>query len=377
MNTLKLLGSPDAKEVLCSRLESPNWGIQQQAAEALAEIPFDGKVELLGEALLDQKTHARLRATLAELLGDITTDESLNCLLKAFPLVDGMAQTAVVVALSKLKDPRASSELAKLAESSSAPLDNRLAAIDALATVGAPDSIVTLTSLAESPTESHLIRGHCIVGLKELRAIASLPCLLKIAENEEEHVPLRVAALDAMSGLDAPELIAVARKLMGHDDPRLRLSAVYALGKMGDHTSFHEISKWALAEGESESTRIACLRALLDMDETIAGELIVSHFETLPIDCKCDIVKYMGEKELSSAVDFFINLANSPDTAGDTRLQIRSIAALSKLRDHHVVQARLRILRDPQKNEHVRVASAEALGEQKPLVDPQWLGGEC
>ena len=73
-------------------------------------------------------------------------------------------------------------------------------------------------------------RRELIVALGETRSANAVPLLVELASNTDERVPLRIAALDALSKVGDPAGLEAVLLCVRTNDPNVRSSAVAALG---------------------------------------------------------------------------------------------------------------------------------------------------
>jgi HEAT repeat protein len=73
-------------------------------------------------------------------------------------------------------------------------------------------------------------RREVIAALGETRSANAVPLLVELASNTDERIPLRIAALDALSRVGDPEGLDAILTCVRTNDPNVRSAAVAALG---------------------------------------------------------------------------------------------------------------------------------------------------
>lgn len=158
--------------------------------------------------------------------------------------------------------------------------------------------------------------------------------LRAVIENADEDIEVRRRALESIAFINEQWVQRLIDRAYDHDDPRMRLSAVFAMGRSAEPL-------WA---------------------ETVLAEL---HSETA--DMRCEAARASGELELRRAVDPLIRLLVDPDA----KVQEMAIWALGQVGGQKARRALEACVAEG--NEAMAAAASEALDETEFSVRPMDL----
>ncbi len=259
------VGGNDAVQALIETLETdPMGSVRFFAADSLGKIAGKEAIPALTLALDHHKENVHQAA--AQALGEIA-DRLRNPILfdaatqKLVPLLraDHEVREAVVIALGKIRDPRAAQAVATLMAKTFSKQEIRLAA-EALIRIGRPAVSPLRQILAEASDLSAIaaalalgrigdpvaapsliqalqhrhdeVRRQAAMALGKLKIQAAVPHLLAVLEDND--APVRVAVANALGEMHAKEAIETLQSLATYDfQASVRAAAEAALNKIG------------------------------------------------------------------------------------------------------------------------------------------------
>lgn len=375
------IGSSQSVDFLVKALKHQNWGVQQRAVETLGKLMHPSKLEIIGGVLMDVGAHTRVKSTAAKILGEATSEISLQLLLEATKTADDSALEEVVTALGSLKDARAAGALTEILLDGTRPENLRRYAAQALGSIQSKHGTEVLMALIVDKTEGHLIRGSAIISLGKLMVREAIPSLCMMAEDDDEYVPLRIAAMSALTKFIAIEVIPISRRLMKATDPSLVEAGIIALGQHRDHASFADIQAILVSSDIADGIKMACVIAMLKINVTRATSCVIAAFDGLSAIVQEGIIREFGEQKCWPAVRFLIDLVNAPADATGLDIQVRAVQSLKHLKEHRVVEALCKVVVDDTRPVVLRSITARSLGafrgfiteaRLKELVRPDW-----
>ncbi len=259
------VGGADAVRALITALDSdPMGSVRFFAADSLGKIAGKEAIPSLTTALDHRKENVHQSA--ARALGEIA-DRVRNPILfdeatrKLVPLLraDQEVREAVITALGKIRDPRATQAVATLMSKTFNKQEIRLAA-EALIRIGRPSvsplqqilaqagdlsaiaAALALGRIGDTTAAPSLIqaldhrhdevRRQAAMALGKLKVYSAVPKLLAVLEDND--APVRVAVANALGEMRAKEAIETLQSLATYDfQASVRAAAEAALNKIG------------------------------------------------------------------------------------------------------------------------------------------------
>ena len=192
------LGTRDAVPDLVRALRDPVVDVRVVAAAAIWRLPDPAAVPALMELLADPDANARQWATLA--LGVIRDTRAGPSLLAMLDDPEAAVRLDVIRSLGRIRTPLALAPLEARAESESAPLDERVEAVSAVAVLDAPQRIDALVRLLDA--RERRVREAVISALGQVGDALTLPALRR--RRAVERTPsVRTAIDEAVAAIEA------------------------------------------------------------------------------------------------------------------------------------------------------------------------------
>jgi HEAT repeat protein len=192
------LGTRDAVPDLVRALRDPVVDVRVVAAAALWRLPDPAAVPPLLDLLSDPDANARQWATLA--LGVIRDTRAVAPLVALLDDPEGAVRLDVIRSLGRIRAAAALAPLEERAGEASAPADERVEAVNAIAALEAPQRIDALVRLIDS--RERRVREAAVVALGQVGDALALPALRR--RRGEERVPaLRTAIDTAIAAIEA------------------------------------------------------------------------------------------------------------------------------------------------------------------------------
>jgi len=158
-----------------------------------------------------------------------------------------------------------------------------------------------------------------IIAIGETKAVKTVPLLAEIASNTDERIPLRIAALDALSKVGDPAGLEAILACVSTNDPNVRSAAVAALGPF----SGDAVDK-AILDAFRDSyyrTRIAAAQASRDRKLAAAVPYLQFRAERDDVpNVKDEAVKALGEIANDDAMSILDNLFKERKNSDRIRL---------------------------------------------------------
>ena len=192
------LGTRDAVPDLVRALRDPVVDVRVVAAAAIWRLPDPAAVPALLELLHDSDANARQWATLA--LGVIRDTRSVAPLIGLLDDPVPALRLDVIRSLGRIRNAGALAALEARASSASAPNDERVEAVGALAVLETPQRIDALVRLLGS--RERQVREAAIAALGQVGDALTLPALRR--QRGSERVPaLRTAIDEAIENIES------------------------------------------------------------------------------------------------------------------------------------------------------------------------------
>jgi HEAT repeat protein len=319
------------------RLDTLRYGTETEIA-ALIQAVKNEKTSSLDEeliALAESSENANILAGIFSFFVDMEKKGLEERALRAIGGRDDEANETVLAAvdyLGKLKAPEAAPSLMALIDSGESRFIG--AAIRALGRAasgegkGSSLSDETAGYLEDyytnrEPADEN--RREIIAALGETGSGKAVPFLAGVSANGEERVPLRIAALEAISKIADPQGLPAVIEAVSSTDPNLRSSAISALGPF----SGDEVDK-AILEGFRDSyyrTRIGAAQAA-------------------------------GRRKLEAAVPYLRYRAENDDVPAVKDEAIRALGAMDSGGSRDILES---LFKERKNSDRVRILAAEML----------------
>jgi HEAT repeat protein len=302
---LGALTAIEAVPQLVERLqEDINTYVRSASAEALGRIGDAAAIFPLMDALRDSCSFVRRASAIA--LGQMQAKEAQGALLRALEDPNFYVRRAAINAVGKLGVPDLGAMLLPFLEVPDPRI--RRTAIIAIKRLGTEAAIPKMVEVLETyllePNQRDLpVVKTLVVSLGELGASASVPVLIRVmrgyvgvrslaakalgrigdpqavsalveALQDEKSKNLQLAALKSLGQLGRDESTPAVRELLSAADPRIRRTAVLAVGALGDVGSTELLLEIA-RDDESPLVRPAAVEALGQVgDPRVIEELL-------------------------------------------------------------------------------------------------------
>ncbi|WP_342770719.1 MULTISPECIES: HEAT repeat domain-containing protein [unclassified Methanoculleus] len=352
---LRSFGKP-AVAFLILALADPHPGVRIAAAEGLGELGDEDGVDPLVRLTGDPERDVRIAA--AGALGGIGDLRAVGPLIRLFsdgyPLVRAAAAAAVAAFGRDALEP--------LAAALSDPLPTvRLTAARALGTVGDPRAIPLLIGHLDDPAREVGVVAARTLGGFGRPAVEPLSLVLREGGRER-----RLAAVDALAGIDSVQAKEALQYALGDEDNEVRSKAAAVLLRRrraadvrpdipGD-PSWQEVKPLIIAlKSKSQEVQVSAATRLIGMGRPAAEGLILALKDEDP-ELRAAAAGVLGEMR-EAAGEPLMNALN------DTDRFVRLVAAqnLGNIGDKQATEVLIASLqREP--DPAVRAAVAEALG---------------
>jgi len=198
-----------------------------------------------------------------------------------------------------------------------------------------------ITMLREDSKES--VRAAAAIALGKFAMLAELGklrpdegakverALLDVIDDQEEQLEVRRRAIEAIAPLSLPKVTEIIQQAYQSDDPRIRVSAIYAMGRNNDPA-------WL--------------------------PMLVKELSSPDAEIRFEAAGACGELGEESAMPHLARLIHDLDS----QVQLSAIAALGQIGGSEAEAALQECLNHP--NEHIRQAAGEALEELGLGKDP-------
>jgi len=198
-----------------------------------------------------------------------------------------------------------------------------------------------ITMLRDDSKES--VRAAAAIALGKFAMLAELGklrpdegakverALLDVIVDQEEQLEVRRRAIEAIAPLSLPKVTEIIQQAYQSDDPRMRVSAIYAMGRNSDPA-------WL--------------------------PMLVKELSSPDAEIRFEAVGACGELGEESAMPHLVRLIHDLDS----QVQLSAIAALGQIGGSEAEAALQECLNHP--NEHIRQAAGEALEELGLGKDP-------
>jgi len=242
--------SDDEYQAALQRLRSNDPTERVAAAELLGRRGYSKRREIAPRLrdLLRNDPDWRVRASSGRAIGRLGTRSAVPDLVAA--LRDPQVEVRVVAAaaLWRLPDPAAVPALLETLEDSDAAA--RQWAALALGVVRDTRATAPLVELLADPSGD--VRTDVIRSLGRIADISALPALRDYVNDDDRDMDERLEAVNAIASLNGPEKVNALVRLLNHDEERIRLRVVSALGQVGDALVIPSLRRRKAQEDERE-----------------------------------------------------------------------------------------------------------------------------
>lgn len=359
VSALRELDSLKAVETLIKTLKDNEFSIRASAAQSLGKMGDTRAVEPLLRLLSDRNDYVQGSAVLAlGMLGDSRAVAPIIEKLKVPITYSNNIALSAAAALGNIKDSAAVPALIQVLKSRK---DEVLLerSIEALGKIGDPRAIDPINEVLENEqTNSGDIRLAAAEALSSLGNPDNV--LSKLIKDNWWKVS--IAAAEGLVKIGDPRAVESLISVLGHEDHRVRISACRGLAEIGDQSAIEHLIP--LLGDEKEDVKEECSKALLSFGEAVAGALIKA-MEDGSVAIRGNAAMLLAEVQPEAAIDPLLSLLK------DSRYEIRELAAhlLGKLQAVEAVDYLVLLLGDT--SMYVREASSVALGDiGRPALEP-------
>ncbi|HEX5521801.1 MAG TPA: HEAT repeat domain-containing protein, partial [Longimicrobiaceae bacterium] len=243
------IGDPRALDGLIECLTHSHAALRRSAAAAIDSIGHADLSDRVRALLADPSPNVREAAV--AIAGYFGFADCLPGVLACCDDDDAGVRRAAVEQLAQFDDPRALAALTAALDDGAPPL--RAAAARALAHVDVPEALPRLRAACRDADP--WVRYYAARSAGHHQRPELAPDLLALA-REDAVPPVRIAAVEALTEIGAPEVISVLRPLSAADDPMIAQAALAALGRLRDPAALPTLLG-ALASSEPLRQRAA------------------------------------------------------------------------------------------------------------------------
>ncbi len=247
------IGDAAAFEPLLAHLDDPNAAVRQAAVSAIHSLGHRDTPTRI-RALLDHGS-PHVREAAAKVAGYFGYAACVESMLALRHDADEGVRRAAVEQLAHLDDPRVRDALAEALDGGTPGV--RAAAVRALAHVDAAESLPRL--LVACRDADPWVRYYAARSAGRHRRPEAVAPLVALATGDPIP-PVRIAAVEAIAEIGAPEGLAALLAIAGDPDPMVARPAVALLGQSADPATIPPLLA-ALAAGDA-GLRLAALGAL-------------------------------------------------------------------------------------------------------------------
>jgi HEAT repeat protein len=380
---LKLIGTAQSVPALKSLLADEN--LSQWALDALQTLPAREANDALLTAL--PTTAGKTKAGVVDALGRRREMRAVPDMVKLLSDADASVTLSAARALGKIGGNEAVAALQNARANPSAPL--RRAILDAMFSCadraladGDVRSAATIYGELRAAKEPPQVRAAAFrgvvlsskqqqtelvvealkasdemeqaVAIQLVRELADRKATTAFADSLKDIGPtLQVALIDALNQRDDPAAAASVALATGSKEPMVRLTALKALGALGDATHVALLAERAAAGPIPERAEARSALTSLHRGDVLGA--ILAEIQKAEFPVRVELVQTLARRAERRAVPELLRLA----AKGDGELSVVAIQALEKLADDGHAAALLALVVDA-KNESDRAASVSA-----------------
>ena len=266
----------------------------------------------------------------------------------------GLREASVVKPLQDLLDPSAKSGL-----------EVTVAAIGALAQIGAGDAAPALIRVGADAATHPNVRIEAIKALGTLRATDALPLVQDLITDD--WPALRIAAMQAAAAIDQQGFVFVLATLEPDRDWHVRAALAGILGTLPSEISVDRLR--SMLEDQDKRVHPAVLAALVRQNAPDVGKLLLQHLSDADFVVRASAATHVGKLKLEGGAAalreaYKIGL---PDSAYAARAA--ALEALSNYGAAEAVETLKTALAD--KDWAIRIRAAELLSKLEPAFDTE------
>ena len=138
--------------------------------------------------------------------------------------------------------------------------------------IGAAEDSAQLAEMLDSAVSENT-KLYLISALGELNAVQSVSTIVELAKDTSEPTSVRMAAAEALGGIDSPEAVKALITIYEDSDANVRVSVIKALSKKSDENSRSIII--AAVKDSFYKVRLAALQAVIDQNITDASSVVL------------------------------------------------------------------------------------------------------
>jgi HEAT repeat protein len=317
-----------AQDVEPSRLATIKYGTETEIAALIQSLRTEGADYLDNEliALIENTRNQKILSGVFAFFGDREKSGLEDRAIRAIEEREEEANETVLSAvdyLGKVKTAKAVPTLMELLDSQERRFMNntfralgRASSADKEAADEAADFLIDFYNNREVGDDN---RREVIVALGATGSKKAVSILVELAENTDERIPLRIAALDALSKIGDEEGLNAILSCISTNDPNVRSAAVAALGPF----SGEEVDN-AILDAFRDSyyrTRIAAAQA--SRDRKLAAAVPYLKFRTERDDVpnvKDESIRALGAIANSEAIEILDSLFKERKNSDRIRL---------------------------------------------------------
>ena len=317
-----------AQDVEPSRLATIKYGTETEIAALIQSLRTEGADYLDNEliALIENTRNQKILSGVFVFFGDREKSGLEDRAIRAIEEREEEANETVISAvdyLGKVKTAKAVPTLMELLDSQERRFMNntfralgRASSADKEAADEAADFLIDFYNNREVGDDN---RREVIVALGATGSKKAVSLLVELAENTDERLPLRIAALDALSKIGDEEGLNAILSCISTNDPNVRSAAVAALGPF----SGEEVDN-AILDAFRDSyyrTRIAAAQA--SRDRKLAAAVPYLKFRTERDDVpnvKDESIRALGAIANSEAIEILDSLFKERKNSDRIRL---------------------------------------------------------
>jgi type 1 glutamine amidotransferase len=365
---LSIIGSEQSVASLAEMLTSP--ATSDMARYALERISGASVDKALREAL--NKTAGKIRIGIINSLGVRKDAGAVAVLGEMICDSDRELAAASAAALGQIADSAASEELAEALNKAKGNLrevicDAYLGCGDQFAAKGQKTQALKIYNRLYAKTESVPVRAAALRGKIKISGQDAVEVVADVFENEGQA--MQTAAIKLVRDIKGAEIIKVATAklpelsvtskiqllaaladkadkaalsavtdMAKNADESVRIAALDALGKLGDASTVSLLAQ--TAAGTKGNQRQRARKSLYSLRGRKVDETIVQLISESDKSVKIELIKSVGERNITSAAELLLATATDPDR----KIRIESFRALRAVGDREHLPLLLKLL---------------------------------
>ncbi len=235
----------NAGSILVAALQDPSPGLRVAALDGLGSSKYTQAFEAVLKIAQDAKGHPALRRSSIVALGQLGDRRATEFLISTATARDTALQNAALEALAALADPAAREPVLKLLESGAVPSE------DVVLPFVDESVLDRLRSAANNPKANRRAALGAIAKLGTPRSMSTLSELYQKFDKTG-----RMTVLAALDGVDKPEAVTILQEAIQDKDQSIRSWAMNSLGSVRSPQRT-QILMGFLSSGDSETVTSA------------------------------------------------------------------------------------------------------------------------